>query len=248
MDTAEGQNNTNISFDSEKIGTRPTVDYFSNIDGGRKDDDKISRNRTRVTRKTLTIILAALGAILLVITIIFLVNVLGGPKPTQYTSDDFPEDMNAFEEKAYSLVYSEGWSYGEVSTFIDYAIADSKDAERTLRLKLLRAEFLRLGGYTDAAENEMKTLIENAYTDAQKYIVLSAAAHFYYFAGDTDLAELYQWQADQLDVPENQGEWLEDTSADQPFNPDTDQYTWDQSDPDSVILDDGEQKETYYDE
>ena len=197
MDTAEGQNNTNISFDSEKIGTRPTVDYFSNIDGGRKDEQKVRRNRTRITRKTLTIILAALGAILLVILIVFAINSMSGPKPTTYTSNDFPEDINAFEEKAYKLVYSEGWSYGEVSTFIEYAIADSKDADRTLKLKLLRAEFLRLGGYTDAADSEMKTLIENAYTDEQKYIVLNAAAHFYYYLGDTDLAELYQWQADQ---------------------------------------------------
>lgn len=240
MDTAEGQNNTNISFDSQKIGTRPTVDYFSNIDGGGKDNEKIQRRRTRITRKTLTIILAGLGALLLVITIIFLVNIWSGPKTTEYTSDDFPQDMSAFEEKAYNLVYSEGWSYGEVATFIDYAIADSKDMDRTLRLKLLHAEFLRLGGYAEAAESEMRYLIENAYSDQQKYIVLSAAAHFYYYAGDESLAELYQWQADQLDVPENKGEYLDDFSAEEPFNPDTDSYTWDQSNPDSEYEESGE--------
>ena len=242
MDTAEGQNNTNISFDSQKIGARPTVDYFSNIDGNRKDNQKIQRRRTRVTRKTLAIILAALAAALVVVTIIFLINVLGGPKPRQYNSNDFPENINEFEEKAYSLVYSEGWSYGEVSTFIDYAIADSKDADRTLQLKLLRIEFLRLAGYTEAAEGELKNLLENTYADSQKYLVLMAAANFYYNTGDVDLALTYQWQANQLDVPQNQGEYLDDFSADEPFNPETDQYTWDQSSEDNTLEDEGEKE------
>lgn len=241
MDTSEGQNNTNISFDSQKIGTRPTVDYFSNIDGGRKDDEKIQRHRTRLTRKALTIILAALGAILVVVTIIFLVNIIGGNKPREYTSDDFPQNINDFEEKAYSLVYSDGWSYGEVATFIEYAIADSKDPERTLQLKLMRIEFLRQAGYVEAAEGELIYLLENTYDDPSKYLVYMAAANFYYNIGDVGLAETYQLIADRLDVPQNQGDWLDDDTADAPFDPETDKYTWDQSNPDPDAENAGEE-------
>ncbi len=243
MDNPEGQNSPNISFDSQKIGTRPTVNYFSNIDGGGKDDKKVQRRRTRLTRKALVIVLVALGAVLLIVTTVFLVNVLSGEKPREYNSSDFPEDINDFEKKAYSLVYSESWSYGETATFIGYAIADSKDPERALRLKLLHAEFMRLGGYEESAENEIKYLLENTYDVGQQYLVLMAASNFYYNFGDQSLAELYQWQAGQLDVPENMADYLDDFSAEEPFNPETDQYTWEQSNPDPTADSNGGQEE-----
>ena len=102
----EGQNAHVPVFQSENIGNKATPEYFSNVKGGKKDQEKVEDKRSRVSRKTLFTILGALvGALVIVLVIALVANLLSRPKGSR-TDEVMPTTADEIERRAYAVVYS----------------------------------------------------------------------------------------------------------------------------------------------
>lgn len=216
-----GDTTGDVVFKTEDIGNKATSEVFSNVKGGNKaknkDAEKIEKRRTRVTRKTLFTIFGTLIGLILTIMVIFVILNLINPQGKKYTREDFPEDMNELQEKAYGIAFENEnkVSFANAVEYIDYAIENTNDEDRQFELKTFHARMMYYAGYEYAAEKEIESLEDDANTDHRKYLLYTQAAFIYYHAGDNSKALEYNEKANALDVPENQGEWPGEDDGDE---------------------------------
>lgn len=210
----EGHDQTNVPvFESKDIGSQPTTQFFPGADKEKLKQHK-QEKRTNKNRKKLGIALSIVAAIALV-TIIVVAVVTNIPKKGRFdwTHEDFPENLDEFKEKTFSLVFSDGYNFAGAAEFVYFAVDDTEDEERKFALQVFHAEVMSYGGYFDSAKTELERLEAVASTNERKYILYNTMVGVYYRSGDTALAADYYEKLNALDVPENQAEYIGDDDA-----------------------------------
>ena len=88
----EGQEQ-DFEFSSNDIGDRATTEYFSKVEGGKKNKEKVTARRTRFTRKTLFIIFSVIIGLAVVFIGIFTILNLRSRIIGKRTEEEIPTSM-----------------------------------------------------------------------------------------------------------------------------------------------------------
>ena len=124
----QGPNSAGV-FHSAKIGDKATPEYFSNVQGGKKDDEKVHRRLTHQTIKILIITLSIVAAITLIVTLVFVIISVSGKKIGSRTEEEIPSTLDDIELRTYGVVYrQENGGYAEALTYLNNVILDLYDA------------------------------------------------------------------------------------------------------------------------
>ncbi len=218
----EGQDPSSaVVFNSANIGDKATPEYFSNIEGGKKDKTKVRKRMTRQTRKTLLIILGVVIALLFVIVMIFVImNIANSHKYGERTEQELPTTSDDIEQRTYDVVYrDENGGYREALIYLNNLIMDMVDSGSNANLifaaRAFRAKLAyEAGGGSQLGIQEALKLEESAETERQKYIIYSTLANLYYREGNLPMFNYYSSMTDDLDVEENKIETYGTTQAD----------------------------------
>lgn len=207
----QGPNSAGV-FHSAKIGDKATPEYFSNVQGGKKDDEKVHRRLTHQTRKILIITLSIVAAITLIVTLVFVIISVSGKKIGSRTEEEIPSTLDDIELRTYGVVYrQENGGYAEALTYLNNVILDLYDAGSDENLIFAaRAFFAQLvyeaGGGSQLGIQEALKLFSQAQTERQKYIIYTTLARLYNWDGNTELGTYYDNLSNELDVAENKVE------------------------------------------
>lgn len=205
----EGQKVGTSVFKSDDIGNHVTPEYFSNVKGGKKDKEKVEKKRTRISRKTLFIILGAFAAILVIVMLVALVVNFSRPPHGSRTDEEMPTTIEEVRDKVYDHLYSKDGDYVvanylNAGIYLKDLISDMEDLNRSDELifaaKAFRARFIFEGGLEDDAINEALRLVKSADTEYKKYNIYSALYYMYGKKGDSEKREIYSSLLDELDV------------------------------------------------
>lgn len=209
----EGQSpNSAGVFHSANIGDKATPEYFSNIEGGNKDSGKVQRRMTHQARKILIIILSAVAAITLVVTLIFIIINVTGKKVGSRTHEELPTAIDDIELRTYGVVYQQdNGGYAEALTYLANLIMDLHDSEVDDNLVFAaRAFFAQLvyeaGGGSQLGIQEALKLLDQAQTEREKYTIYMTLSRLYTWENNMGLGNYYEDLANELDVPENKVE------------------------------------------
>lgn len=210
MDSEGQRSKSSATFSSEEIGNKATPEYFQNVKGGKKNKEKVDKKRTRVTRKTLTIILSAVAALLIVVVVIFVaLNIVNSRKHGQRTDEDLPTTITEIEMRAYKEAYkTEGKvDYSNSLYYMNDLIADLVDTKASSDLIFSARAFYTLlmyqAGGKDAALQEALELADSANTETEKFTIYSVLDRLYILNQNWDEAQRYEDLMDTLDVEVN---------------------------------------------
>ena len=204
----EGQNAHVPVFQSENIGNKATPEYFSNVKGGKKDQEKVERKRSRMSRKTLFTILGALaGAIIVIFVIALVANLLSRPKGSR-TDEVMPTSQIEIEERAYKVLYSgDENGYENAIVYLNDLIKDmgdlNYDSELIFDAYSARAYIAYQAGGEDVAIDEALRLLKEADTVNKKYSIYSTLILIYTQEGNTDKRDFYRDMVSELDIEAN---------------------------------------------
>lgn len=235
---------TQPEFASKDIGNKATVEYFSNVEGGKKNQEKVMRRRTHATRKTLQVVLAcAIGAVVIV-AIIFVVLNLTGSKIGKRTGEQIPEDPSVLLVRAYEEAYKTG-EYKDGLIYMNNMILDMKDNgygnDKIIPALIYRAEFAYDAGGGSVAIDELLD-IEESYdlTDKQKYLLYIVLASLYRKSGNDQYADSYNNKAEAIGLKYNKP-LLEGTEAPEGAVTTENEDVWSESNEESWKVEHGEQ-------
>lgn len=201
----EGQNATAPVFHSESIGNKATPEYFSNVKGGKKDQEKVEDKRSRVSRKTLFTILGALvGALVIVLVIALVANLLSRPKGSR-TDETMPSNYTEIEERTYKVLYSgDENGYENAIVYLNDLIKDMKDLNQSSELIFaayaVRARVAYQAGAKATAISEALRLASEADTNVEKLYAYHELFYMYNQEGDTEKRDFYGDLLRELDV------------------------------------------------
>ena len=192
----EGQNAHVPVFQSENIGNKATPEYFSNVKGGKKDQEKVEDKRSRVSRKTLFTILGALvGALVIVLVIALVANLLSRPKGSR-TDEVMPTTADEIERRAYAVVYSgDENGYENAIIYLNDLIRDMGDlnynSELLFDAYITRARIAYQAGGGDVAIGEALRLAKEADTADKKYQAYDLLYNLYNQEGKNEKRDFY---------------------------------------------------------
>lgn len=204
----EGQNAHVPVFQSENIGNKATPEYFSNVKGGKKDQEKVERKRSRMSRKTLFTILGALaGAIIVILVIALVANLLSRPKGSR-TDEVMPTTADEIERRAYTVVYSgDENGYENAIVYLNDLIKDMGDLNYNSELMFdaysTRAYIAYQAGGEDVAIGEALRLLKEADTSEKKYTIYSKLILIYAQENNAEKVDFYRDMVSELDVETN---------------------------------------------
>ena len=198
----EGQEQ-DFEFSSNDIGDRATTEYFSRVEGGKKNKEKVTAKRTRFTRRTLFIIFGiVIGIVIIAAIILGVFGILNTHRIGKRTGDEITMDAAVIQQRAYEKAYETG-KYEDGLVYFNNAMLDSIDAgadkEFIITALIYRAEYAYdAGGHNAAINNLLK--IEESYelTDKQKLQMYIALAGLYSKNGDTANAEKYNEKYEEM--------------------------------------------------
>lgn len=219
MQTSDFDNDTSVSdavdtsenpvFHSDNIGTKATPEYFSNVKGGKKNQEKVENKRTRITRKTLFIILGAILGVAVIFIIVFaIINLAVRPRGS-HTGESLPTTISEVEERTYKVLYSgsETGGYANALRYVNNIIADliesESDADLTFATRAFRSRLAYEAGGHTVGINDALNLIRDDLTDTQKYIIYITLTDLYYKEGNITESDKYYNMALGLDVAED---------------------------------------------
>lgn len=180
----EGQNAKTPVFHSGNIGNKATPEYFSNVKGGKKDQEKVERKRARISKKTLMIIWGVIAAVLVIVLMIALIaNLTSRPKGSR-TDEAMPVTIDEVEERTYEHLYTgDTADYPVAVTYITDLINDMEDLNQNKDLvfcsKVFRTRIIFRGGLREKGIKMAFALAEEANTDHQKDCAYNALAYMY---------------------------------------------------------------------
>lgn len=191
----EGQDQ-DFEFTSNNIGEKATTEYFSKVEGGKKNKEKVAERRTRFTRKTLfTIFGIVIGVVLIVVVILIISGVINSHRIGKRTGEEITTDAAVIQQRAYEKAYDTG-KYKDGLVYFNNAILDAKDAganeDFLITALIYRAEFAYdAGGHNAAIDDLLK--VEKTYelSDKQKLQMYLALSNLYTKNGDVMNAEKY---------------------------------------------------------
>ena len=204
----EGQNAKTPVFHSGNIGNKATPEYFSNVKGGKKDQEKVERKRARISKKALMIIWGVIAAVLVIVLMIALIaNLTSRPKGSR-TNEELPPSQQDIEIRAYKVVYSgDENGYENALYYLNDLIKDMEDvnynSDVIFEAYSVRALIAYQAGGEDVAISEAKRLVKEADTAEKKYSIYSTLNLIYSQAGDTEKRDFYRDMAFALDVETN---------------------------------------------
>lgn len=193
----EGQRPNTPVFQSGNIGNKATPEYFSNVKGGKKDQEKVAEKRTRVSRKTLFVVLGVIAAVLVIILVIALVaNLLSRPKGSR-TDETMPATMDEVETRTYENLYRDGnyADYSNALVYITDLINDMEDLNQNQDLifcaKILRTKIIFQGGLRERGIDMALVLTNKADTDYKKNCAYNTLSYMYNQEQDIDKRNFY---------------------------------------------------------
>ncbi len=203
----EGQRPNTPVFQSGNIGSKATPEYFVNVKGGKKDQEKVEKKRSRVSRKTLTIILGIVAGILIVILMVVLISNFVRPRGSR-TEEVMPTTQTEIEDRAYKVLYSTGEDgYENAIVYLNDLIKDMGDLNYSSELIFdayaTRAYIAYQAGGADVAIDEALRLVKEADTDEKKYSIYRVLFYIYGKEGNKEKRKFYSDMMDELNVPEN---------------------------------------------
>lgn len=201
----EGQNANTPIFHSGSIGNKATPEYFSNVKGGKKDQEKVAKKRTRISRKALFMIFGAIIAALIVILMIVLIAHFTARPHGSRTDEDMPTTISEVEQRAYKVLYS-GDENGYYNTlyYLNDMIKDMNDLnydpDLIFATYAVRAHITFQGGARQVAIDEALRLAEEATNDIQKLYAYHELFYMYNQEGNTEKRDFYGDLMDELNV------------------------------------------------
>ena len=204
----EGQRPNTPVFQSGNIGSKATPEYFVNVKGGKKDQEKVEKKRSRISRKTLTLIFSCIAAaIIIVLTVALIANLTSRPKGSR-TDEVLPDSKSEIEKRAYKVLYSTGEDgYENAIVYLNDLIRDMGDlnynSELIFDAYATRALIAYQAGGEDVAINEALRLLKEADTVNKKYSIYSTLILIYSQEGDNEKRDFYRSMVSELDTETN---------------------------------------------
>ena len=207
----EGQRANTPVFQSGSIGNKATPEYFSNVKGGKKDKEKVETKRSRVSRKTLTLIFSCIAAaIIIVLTIALIANLASRPKGSR-TDEEMPTTFDEVEKRTYENLYSgDTADYSVALAYLTDLIDDMEDLNQNSGLifcsKVFRTKIIFQGDLREQALGMAQGLLEEASTDQEKDCAYEILAFMYNQEQDTEKRDFYMDLIKELNYdPEVEG-------------------------------------------
>lgn len=207
----EGQRPNTPVFQSGNIGSKATPEYFVNVKGGKKDQEKVEKKRSRISRKTLTLIFSCIAAaIIIVLTVALIANLASRPKGSR-TDEEMPTTIDEVEKRTYEHLYTgDTADYPVAVTYISDLIKDMEDTNQNKDLifcsKILRTRIAFRGGLREKAIELALALTEEADTDYQKNCAYNALSYMYNQEQNTEKRDFYMDLLKELNYnPDTEG-------------------------------------------
>ena len=202
----EGQDQ-DFEFASDNIGDRATTEYFSKVEGGKKNKEKIVKKRTRFTRKALFIILGVIIALTAIFITIFTIINISNKNIGKRTNEELPSTIVEVQRRAYKAANATGRYYDGI-VYLGDLILDMQDSnidpEFIFETEVYLARFIYEAGDAETAVSLLEDLENQEYlTDLQKYWLYGGLIDIYTNEDNTEKVKEYQELFDKLDVHNN---------------------------------------------
>lgn len=201
----EGQRPNTPVFQSGDIGNKATPEYFVNVKGGKKDQAKVEKKRSRISRKTLTLIFSCIAAaIIIVLTVALIANLTSRPKGSR-TDEVIPVTMQEIEKRTYKVLYSgDENGYENAIVYLNDLIKDLGDLNQSQDLIFaayaVRARIAYQAGAKETAIAEALRLADEADTNTEKLYAYHELFYMYNQEGNTEKRDFYGDLLKELDV------------------------------------------------
>ncbi len=202
----EGQDQ-DFEFTSDNIGEKATTEYFSKVEGGKKNKEKVAERRTRFTRKTLFTILGIIVAIAVVFAVIFVVINISNRRIGKRTQEELPASMIEVQRRTFKAADATGRYYDGI-VYLKDLILDMKDSDTDpdflFEVYVYMARFIYQAGDPDNALLLLNRLEDQgSLTDLRKYWLYSSFIDIYKSENNEDGVAKYQELFDKLNINEN---------------------------------------------
>ena len=205
----EGQD---LDFRSSDIGDKATPEYFSRVEGGKKNQEKVVAKRTHTNRKALMIILAVVLGLAVIFIAVFAIMNLSNRTVTKRTHEELPTTISEVRRRTYKKSEETGKYYDGI-LYLNDLILDMQDSnvnkDLIFEAKIFLARFLYEAGDPDMALRILRYMeSEGRLTDKQKYWLYSSYIDIYDGEGNSEATEYYQAQFKTLDLNNNQMDFI----------------------------------------
>lgn len=201
-----------MDFQSSDIGDKATPEYFSRVEGGKKNQEKVVVKRTHTHRKALMIILAIVLGLAVIFIAVFAIINLSNRTITKRTHEELPTTISEVRHRTYKKAKETGKYYDGV-LYLNDLILDMQDSNADQDLifesKIFLARFLYEAGDPDMALRILRYAeSEGHLTDRQKYWLYSGYIDIYESENKSEEVEYYRDQFKLLDINNNQMDFV----------------------------------------
>ena len=200
----EGQD---MDFQSSDIGDKATPEYFSRVEGGKKNQEKVAVKRTRTNRKVLMIILAIVLGLAAIFIVVFTIVNLSNHTTIKRTHEELPTTISEVQRRAYKRAEDTGKYYDGI-VYVKDLILDMQDSnvdkDFIFETKIFLARLIYEAGDFDLSISILQHLESSSpLTDRQKYWLYHAFVDIYKSEGNIEIMEQYLEMFNRLDIDHN---------------------------------------------